>query len=137
MRERWPKFTPRILEIGMRSTCAFPLRLRNDRIGALNVYRAQPRAYTDDEVRLGQALADIAAVGILQERAVVEAERRAEQLQRALNSRVLIEQAKGVIAERHDMAPTAAFELLRRYARSNNRKLRDVCNELIDGRLQL
>lgn len=133
--DRWPEFVPRILDLGMRSAAAFPLRVREDRIGALNLYRSEPRAFEDNEVRLGQALADIAAVGILQERAVVEAERRAEQLQRALNSRVLIEQAKGVLGERHGVPPRETFEKLRRHARNNNRTLRDVCQQVVDGAL--
>lgn len=135
--DRWPEFTPRIIDLGMRSAAAFPLQLRDDRLGALNMYRSEPRAFASDEVRLGQALADVAAVGILQERAIFEAERRSEQLQRALDSRVLIEQAKGVLVERHGMPPRAAFELLRRHARNNNRKLRDVCRDLMDGELDL
>lgn len=135
--DRWPQFVPRILDIGMRAVCAFPLRLREDRIGALNLYRSEPHAFANHEIRLGQALADIAAVGIIQERAVVEAEQRSEQLQRALDSRVLIEQAKGIIAERHDIPPHAAFEVLRRYSRNNNRILRDVCRQLVDGQLDL
>lgn len=85
---------------------------------------------------MGQALADIAAVGILQERSVFEAERRAEQLQRALDSRVLIEQAKGVLAERRDMPLRDAFAAMRSYARSNNLKLREVCQRVIDDELE-
>lgn len=134
---RWPEFTPRIIDLGMRSVAAFPLQLRDDRIGALILYRREPKPFAAGEVGLGQALADVAAVGILQERAVVEAERRSQQLQHALDNRVLIEQAKGVLAERHGMPPRAAFEMLRRHARNNNRRLRDVCRELMDGRLDL
>lgn len=136
-RDRWPDFVPRILDLGMRSSAGFPLRLRDDCIGALNLYRREPQAFADHEMRLGQALADIAAVGILQERAVFNADRRAEQLQRALDSRVLIEQAKGVLGERHGVPPGAAFEVLRRYARNNNRMLRDVCRRVVDGELDL
>lgn len=136
-RDRWPDFTPRILEIGMRSACAFPLRLRDDRIGALNLYRSELSAYADHEIRLGQALADIAAVGILNERAVFEAEHRSRQLQRALDSRVVIEQAKGVVAERHEVELRTAFEALRRHARRHNRKLRAVCLDVIEGRLEV
>lgn len=136
-RERWPEFTPKILELGMRSAYACPLRLRGDRIGALNLYRTQPKAFETREVRLGQALADMAAAGILQARAVVEAERRADQLQRALDSRVTIEQAKGILAERRRIPPGAAFERLRHHARNNNMKLREVCRQLMDGELDL
>lgn len=136
-RDRWPELIPRVITMGMRSTCAFPLRLNEDRIGALELYWREPRAFADHEVRLGQALADIAAVGILRERAVFVAERRCEQLQHALNSRILIEQAKGMLAERHDIPPRVAFEQLRRYARTNNRRLRDVCRQIVDGQLDL
>lgn len=124
--ERWPDFTPRIVEFGMRSAYAFPLRLRGDRIGALNLYRAQPKAFASHEVRVGQALADIAAVGILQERAVLAAERRTDQLQRALASRVAIEQAKGILAERRGIPLGDAFERLRRHARNNKICVRSV-----------
>jgi GAF domain-containing protein len=136
-RARWPEFTPRIVDLGMRSAYAFPLRLRGDRIGALNLYRAEVKMFASHEVRLGQALADIAAVGILQERAVFAAERRAEQLQRALDSRIMIEQAKGVLAERRHIPAGEAFELLRRHARSNNLTLRDACRHVINGELDL
>jgi len=135
-RDRWPQVAPRIIDIGMRSAAAFPLRLRDDCIGALNLYQAESKAFAPHEVRLGQALADIAAVGILQERSVFEAERRAEQLQRALDSRVLIEQAKGVLAERRDMPLRDAFAVMRSYARSNNLKLREVCQRVIDDELE-
>jgi transcriptional regulator with GAF, ATPase, and Fis domain len=135
--ERWPEFTPRIVALGMRSAYAFPLRLRGDRIGALNLYRAEVKAFAPHEVRLGQALADIAAVGILQGRAVFAAERRAEQLQRALDSRIMIEQAKGILAERRRIPPGEAFERLRLHARSNNMKLREVCRQVMNGELDL
>lgn len=131
--DRWPEVVPRIVEIGMRSVAAFPLRLRDDHIGALNLYRSQPRAYAAHEVRLGQALADMAAVGILQQRSVSEAERRSAQLQHALDSRVVIEQAKGVLAERRGIPLREAFEVMRRYARNNNRKMRDVCDQVLTG----
>jgi len=135
--ERWPEFTPRIVALGMQSAYAFPLLLRGDRIGALNLYRAEVKTFAPHEIRLGQALADIAAVGILQERAVFAAERRADQLQRALNSRIMIEQAKGVLAERRRIPPGEAFQRLRSHARSNNMKLREVCRHVMNGELDL
>ena len=134
--DRWPQITPRIIGIGMRSAATFPLRLRDDRIGALSLYRSESTTFAPHEIHLGQALADIAAVGILQERTVYEAGRRAEQLQRALDSRVLIEQAKGVLAERRDMPLRDAFEVMRGYARSNNVRLREVCQRVIAGELE-
>lgn len=135
--DRWPQFTPRILELGMRSACVFPLGMCSDRIGALNVYSGELKGFSDRQVRVGQALADIAAVGILQDRTVQKAERRSEQLQHALNSRVLIEQAKGVLAERYGVPPEEAFEELRRHARRNSRRLREVCQDLLAGNLDL
>ena len=136
-RDRWPQFVDRIGELGMRSAYAFPLRLRDDSIGALNLYWSVVEAVSPREISLGQALADSAAVGILQERAVFEAERRSEQLQRALDSRIVIEQAKGMLAERRGLRPGEAFTLLRTHARSNNLKLREVCRLLLDGELEL
>lgn len=136
-RDRWPQFVDRIGELGMRSANAFPLRLRDDRIGALNLYWAAVGAVSPRETSLGQALADTAAVGILQERALFEAERRSEQLQRALDSRIVIEQAKGMLAERRGLRPGEAFTVLRTHARSNNLKLREVCRLLLEGELEL
>jgi GAF domain-containing protein len=131
--ERWPEITPKLLALGMRAACAFPLRLRGDRIGALNLYRAAPGRFHDDDISLGQAFADVAAIGILQERKFAAAQERAEQLQHALDSRVLIEQAKGVIAERHGVTPQEAFERLRSYARSRNLKLHEVGRQVTEG----
>jgi GAF domain-containing protein len=134
--DRWPQFTPRIIELGMRSVSALPLRLRDQRIGALNLYRSQPSAFASHEIRLGQGLANIAAVGILQERRVFEADRRSDQLQHALDSRVVIEQAKGTLAERRGITLREAFEAMRTHARSNNLKLRDVCLQVLNGGLE-
>ena len=130
--QRWPTVIERIQAMGHRSVYAFPIRLRDDRIGALNLYRDITGAFADDDVRLAQAFADVAAIGILQERKVTGAERRAEQLQHALASRVMIEQAKGVISARLGVSVDEAFELIRRYARNNNRKVHDVARSVID-----
>ncbi len=132
-RERWPEVIDRALDMGLLAAYAFPLRLRDDCIGALNLYRDEAGAFGEDDIQLAQAFADVAAIGILQERKVSSAERRAEQLQHALDSRVLIEQAKGVIAERRGASVNEAFEMLRSYARSNNRNLHDVCRDVLDG----
>lgn len=117
----------------MLAVYAFPLRVRGDCIGALNLYRENAGEFPDEDVRLAQAFADVATIGILQERKVASAERRAEQLQGALGSRVLIEQAKGIIAERHDVPMDDAFDAIRRHARNNNQKLQAVCQEIVDG----
>ena len=132
-RHRWPRVIDRALEMGLIAAYAFPLRLRDDCIGALNLYRDEPGAFDEEDVRLAQAFADVAAIGILQERKVTRAEQRARQLQHALDGRVVIEQAKGILAERHGVSLGQAFEALRHHARSNNLKVRDVCQHVLDG----
>jgi GAF domain-containing protein len=122
----WPRFTAHTLQTGYRSVHAVPMRLRDETIGALNLFRVHPGALEQDELRLAQALADVATIGILQERAIHRREVLAEQLQVALNSRVIIEQAKGVLAERGQLDMERAFQLLRGHARSTNQRLSDV-----------
>jgi GAF domain-containing protein len=129
---RWPRFAERATASGYRSVHAFPLRLRNEVIGALNVFGAGVGGALDDaDVQIVQALADIAAIGLLQERAIRRGEILTEQLQGALNSRVVIEQAKGAIAQARGISVDDAFALIRGYARSNNRRLSDVARTIV------
>ena len=109
------------------------MRLRDQVIGALNLFRAGPWPLDPADVRLGQALADVATIGLLQERSVRRSETVAEQLQGALNSRVIIEQAKGKLAERLSMDMDQAFTLLRDYARNSNQRLTDVARHFINS----
>jgi transcriptional regulator with GAF, ATPase, and Fis domain len=125
-RTEWPRFIAHTLDTGYRSVHAVPMRLRTETIGALNLFAIQPRALRPDELRIAQALADVATIGILQERAIRRREVLAEQLQVALNSRVIIEQAKGVLAERGQLEMERAFEVLRGHARSTQQRLSDV-----------
>jgi AmiR/NasT family two-component response regulator len=108
------------------------MRLRTDVIGALNLFGTQPGALDADTIRLGQALADVATIGLLQARAIHQRDTIAEQLQSALNSRVIIEQAKGVIAERRRLDMDQSFTLLRSTARSSNRRLSDLARAIVD-----
>jgi len=108
------------------------MRLRTDVVGALNLFGNRPGVLTQNIVQLGQALADVATVGLLQARTIRRREILAEQLQTALNSRVIIEQAKGVLAERHNVDMAEAFALLRTSARSRNRRLSDLAREIVD-----
>jgi GAF domain-containing protein len=111
---RWPRFAPRAVAAGFQSVHAFPLRLRDDRLGALNVFGQEVgEPIGADDATVVQALADIAAIGLLQERAIARAELLSEQLQGALYSRVVIEQAKGAIAQARGVTVSAAFDLLR------------------------
>lgn len=129
---RWPKIAPLAVDIGLRAVYAFPLRLRGDRIGALNLYRTEPGDFVGEDVRLAQAFADVAAIGILQERKIAEAEDRSQHLQRALDSRVIIEQAKGMLAERAHISTEEAFDRIRAQARRNGEKVGAVCRRVID-----
>ena len=118
---------------GYRAVHALPLRLRSETIGALNLFRVEPGALEPEDLDIAQALADVATIGILQERAIRRREVIAEQLQVALNSRVIIEQAKGVLAERGQLDMDRAFQLIRGYARSTNQLLSVVALSIVDG----
>jgi GAF domain-containing protein len=132
---RWPRFSAASIQAGYRSTHALPLRLRDQVIGAMNLFCLEQSTLSDDDLALGQALADVATIGLLQERALHQSELIAEQLQTALNSRVLIEQAKGVLLARADVDVDVAFRLMRNHSRRNNQLLRDVAAAVIDGSL--
>jgi GAF domain-containing protein len=122
-RQRWPRFVPVALDVGYSSVSAVPMRLRDQTIGGLNLFHSNGQQIGDHERRLAQALADVATIGILQQRSASRSNMLADQLQHALNSRVVIEQAKGVIAERHGMTMGQAFDVLRRHSRDHNLKL--------------
>ncbi len=130
---RWPQFTAAAAEVGFASVHAIPMRLRAEVIGALNLFGTKPGALDADKLRIGQALADVATIGLLQQRAIRRRDAITEQLQTALNSRVLIEQAKGVLAERLHMDVADAFTLLRTAARSHNRRLSELAQAIVDG----
>jgi len=134
---RWPVFVPEALKAGFRSVTAVPLRLRAEIIGGLNLFADTPGPVDDRDRQLAQALADVATIGILQQRAAHRTSVLAEQLQHALNSRVVIEQAKGVLAERNQIGMDAAFDALRKHARDHNLKLANVAEEVVRGRIEL
>jgi len=117
---RYPEFQAAALSQGFQSVHAIPMRFRPNTIGALNLFRHEKGVLTEEDAAIGQALADVATISLLQERTVRENTAVNEQLQRALNSRVLIEQAKGVIAQRSQVDMNEAFQRLRSYARSHN-----------------
>ena len=133
---RWPRFTAEVAgKAPFRSVHALPLRLRGEAIGAMNLFHREPGPLPPDDLALGQALADIATIGILSERAIRRGEVLNEQLQTALNSRVVIEQAKGVLAQHSTLDMDTAFSRLRGYARGHNRRLSEVARLIVAGTL--
>jgi GAF domain-containing protein len=130
---RWPRFADVALRAGFRAADAIPMRLRGQVIGALNLFRTEVGSLTADDVDIAQALADLATIAILQHRAAVEASVVNEQLTHALQSRIVIEQAKGVIAEREGLEVDQAFAQLRSYARSHNLRLAALAQAVVAG----
>ena len=130
---RWPRFAPMALEAGFMSVNALPMRLRGVTIGALNLFRAQECLLEEADVVAAQALADVTTIAVLQHRAALAAHIVTDQLSHALNSRIVIEQAKGIVAERAGLDMAGAFSWLRNHARNQNRLLVDVAQSVIDG----
>ncbi|HJP79438.1 MAG TPA: GAF and ANTAR domain-containing protein [Pseudonocardiaceae bacterium] len=135
--QRWREFAERAEKSGFRAVNAVPLRLRSQTIGALSIFRAEPGLLTAEDVKIGQGLADMATISILHERALSQRTVLVEQLQFALSSRVIIEQAKGVLAERCRVDMGEAFAMLRKHARNNNLRLADVAKGVVAGTVEL
>jgi len=129
----WPDFTAAAASAGFAAVHAVPMRLRLEIIGALNFFSTTAGALDEETLRLGQALADVASIGLLQQRAIHRRDALTEQLQSALNTRILIEQAKGVLAERLDLSIDDAFSVLRTTARSRNRQLSALAQAIVEG----
>jgi len=132
---RWPDFTRNARQAGFGSVAAVPLRRHEEVIGAVNLLSAGAAPLEAEDRAVAQALADIATIGILQQRAVTEARLVSSQLEMALQSRIAIEQAKGILAERHRTTVEEAFTGLRAYARNGGQRLSDVARSVIDGSL--
>jgi GAF domain-containing protein len=135
--DRWPDFSATALRQGFHSVTAVPLKLRGQIIGTMNLFAHAVGTLTTRDGAIAQALADVATIGILQERAIRETTIVTEQLQRALDSRILIEQAKGVLSEIGSMDMEEAFRALRSYARNNNLSLRKVAEQVVDRTLDV
>lgn len=133
--DRWPKFAPAAISSGFRAVHALPMRLRGEVIGALNLFQADAAGIDDEDLHAARALADIATVAILQYRATIGSRELVDQLNTALNTRIVIEQAKGVVAERQQLDMERAFTTLREYARRHNLRLSDVCAAVVSGTL--
>ena len=135
--QRWPRFVPEARKDGFAAVHALPLRLRQDLIGVLGVFGAAPGRLSDADISACQGMAHIATISLLSRRAVGRSDEIIEQLQYALDSRIVIEQAKGVLAERAGIGTDEAFERLRRYARAHNLRLNDVARATVHGNLRI
>ncbi len=127
----WPRFAETAIAAGFRSVHAVPMRLREQTIGALNLFSDKSSFLDPEDQRLARAFADIATIGILQQRSIHRSSLLVEQLQTALNTRIVIEQAKGVLAEHGKVQMDTAFDALRRFARDRNLRLTGVAEELV------
>jgi GAF domain-containing protein len=132
---RWPLFAAAATQAGFQSALALPLRLRELTVGALNLLSVTRAPLPEEDLIVARAFADLAALSITQHRATAEAQRLNEQLSAALTSRVVIEQAKGVISERAGVDLAEAFSWLRAHARNHNRRLTEVAQAAVDGSL--
>lgn len=131
--DRWPRFAPAATQAGFRTVHALPMRLRAQIIGAFNLFHTAPDQLDHSVTQVGQAMVDVATIGLIQERSLRHHETLIAQLQNALNSRIVVEQAKGVLAERHDINPGEAFTLLRDYARKHQQRLTELAAAVVDG----
>jgi GAF domain-containing protein len=129
--ERWPQFAPRAVAAGFRSVHAFPMRLRKQTIGTLNLFGTAPGRIEPADVHVVQALADVATIGLLQEQTIRRAETLSEQLQGALTSRIIVEQAKGAIAQSRGCTVDEAFQILRTYCRRHGLRMGEVARLVV------
>ncbi|QWZ09939.1 GAF and ANTAR domain-containing protein [Nocardioides panacis] len=132
---RWPTFSPAAVRAGFGGTHALPMRLRGQVIGALNLFTDEPVELSATDIGVGQAMADVATIGLLHQRNTHEQTILSEQLQSALHSRVLVEQAKGVLAARADISVNAAFVRMRTHARTHQLSLTEVATAVVEGTL--
>ena len=133
----WPEFSRGAIAHDFHSVHATPLRLRGDVIGTMNLFSVHVGELSPEDIAVAQALADVATIGILQERTIRSSHLISEQLQFALDSRILIEQAKGVLAATAGLSMDAAFTALRSYARNHNQTLRSVADDVIARKIDL
>ena len=131
--DRWPRFAPAATEAGFRTVHALPMRLRAKILGAFNLFHTEAHQLDSSVTRIGQAMADVATIGLIHERSLRDHKTLIDQLQTALNSRIIVEQAKGILAERRGIDPGDAFTLLRNYARNHGQRLTELAAAVIDG----
>ncbi|UFU02236.1 GAF and ANTAR domain-containing protein [Ruania suaedae] len=134
---RWPGYRTIAADVGVRAVAGMPMKLAGNAVGALNMYHAEPHIWDDSDLLAARALSNMATAYLIHSSTLSQQNQLSDQLQHALDSRVLIEQAKGVLTQTHALTLTEAYELLRRNARNNGRKVREVADDVVEGRLQL
>jgi GAF domain-containing protein len=132
LESRWPEFRSVAREVGVRATAAVPMRLGGEALGALNLYDDKPRQWTEHDMSTATVLADMATSYLVNASEIAESRRRAEQLEEALETRIIIEQAKGVLANERKVSVDQAFEILRRHARTHQAGLRTVADAVVN-----
>jgi hypothetical protein len=135
--DRWPRFGPQAVAAGFPVVSAWPMMSGDVVMGALTMVHADARDLSEDEVGAATAMADLAAIGVCHGPRLRQQQTQVEQLQTALESRVVIEQAKGVLVGRYQIAPPQAFELLRKHARNNGLRLHDVARDVVTSTVEL
>jgi len=136
-RTRWPEFSATATRLSVAGVAGIPMRLADQIIGALNLYSSEPRAWTDEDIAVAGVLADVATSYVVNASKLRQQEQLSEQLQQALESRVVIEQAKGITAQQHAISIDQAYQRMRRHARNNNASLRVVAEAIVAVGLQV
>jgi len=134
---RWPEFSATAERLSVAGVAGIPMRLADQIIGALNLYSSEPRAWTDEDIAVAGVLADVATSYVVNASKLRQQEQLSEQLQEALESRVVIEQAKGITAQQHAISIDQAYQRMRRHARNNNASLRVVAEAIVAVGLQV
>jgi GAF domain-containing protein len=135
--DRWPTYTPGALKLGAGSSISTPLPLLQDITGALNIYSLEPNCFDDEDIALAETIASYAATPLVNAIEYTQAVDLAAHLREAMKSRATIEQAKGILMERHKLTAEIAFDLLVKASQTQNRKLRDIADALVaTGTLQ-
>jgi GAF domain-containing protein len=134
---RWPEFAATAIRLGVAGVAGIPMRLADQIIGALNLYSPEPRRWTDEDISVARVLADVATSYVVNASKLRQQEQLSEQLQHALQSRVIIEQAKGITAQQNSVTVDQAYQLMRRHARNNNASLRLVAEAIVAVGLQV
>jgi GAF domain-containing protein len=134
---RWPEFAAAATRLGVAGVAGIPMRLSNQIIGALNLYSSTPREWSEEDLAVATVLADVATSYVINASKMRQQQQLSEQLQQALESRVVIEQAKGITAQQHAVTVDEAFHLMRGHARSNNASIRAVAEAIVAVGLQI